>query len=474
MLLAISLWRPGEACAQWTQPATDGSTNYPNGNVGIGTASPGASLDIGGNPQNAIRTSYFNISASNSGAPDRPFIRGTNSHLVINGYGTNTGGTLYLNYPGDLAAGQAASTRIQESLFISPTGSGGGGNVGIGTANPGTLLNLAAPSAGPQMRFGVDAGSSLIQFWKDSTVTRAAGIGLQKPGGALSEDLVFSTYTNATGEWSARLTVRNGGNVGIGTTAPSAKLEVNQGGGVAIRAFSGSAAAGQWTGIQVGRTSADGTFGVATQTGEFSTNSAAGDVILRTESASARLILNSGTGNSALVVSNGNVGVGKANPAVRLDVEGGINATGAITGGTIEAKYQDVAEWVPSVQKLSAGTVVVLDADRTNHVLASSSTYDTKVAGVVSGQPGVILGVAGEGKLMVATTGRVKVRVDATRAPVRVGDLLVTSGVEGVAMKSVPVDLGGTPIHRPGTIIGKALEPLEKGVNDILVLLSLQ
>jgi hypothetical protein len=29
-------------------------------------------------------------------------------------------------------------------------------------------------------------------------------------------------------------------------------------------------------------------------------------------------------------------------------------------------------------------------------------------------------------------------------------------------------------IHRPGTIIGKALEPLEGGVGEILVLLSLQ
>jgi hypothetical protein len=107
-------------------------------------------------------------------------------------------------------------------------------------------------------------------------------------------------------------------------------------------------------------------------------------------------------------------------------------------------------------------------------VLASTKVYDTGVAGVVSDCPGVILGVAGEGKLKVATTGRVKVRVDATRAPIKVGDLLVTSDLEGVAMKSVPVDLGGTQIHRPGTIIGKALEPLANGTGEILVLLSLQ
>lgn len=31
-----------------------------------------------------------------------------------------------------------------------------------------------------------------------------------------------------------------------------------------------------------------------------------------------------------------------------------------------------------------------------------------------------------------------------------------------------------TSARRPGTLIGKALEPLEKGVGEILVLLSLQ
>jgi hypothetical protein len=41
-------------------------------------------------------------------------------------------------------------------------------------------------------------------------------------------------------------------------------------------------------------------------------------------------------------------------------------------------------------------------------------------------------------------------------------------------MKSVPVEIGGVRIHRPGTLIGKALEPLEKGTGEILVLLSLQ
>jgi hypothetical protein len=171
----------------------------------------------------------------------------------------------------------------------------------------------------------------------------------------------------------------------------------------------------------------------------------------------------------------GNVGVGTASPTSKLHVVGNATITGDMTvSGNIAAKYQDVAEWVPSTQKLAAGTVVVLDDARNNHVLASSRPYDTRVAGVVSAQPGISLGEAGEGKALVATTGRVKVRVDATREAIRVGDLLVTGDTPGFAMKSQPLDFAGTPLHRPGTIIGKALEPLEKGTGEILVLLSLQ
>lgn len=95
--------------------------------------------------------------------------------------------------------------------------------------------------------------------------------------------------------------------------------------------------------------------------------------------------------------------------------------------------------------------------------------YDTAVAGVVSEQPGITLGIAGPDKLQIATTGRVKVRVDATNGSIDVGDLLVTSDVAGTAMRSVPTVFNGRYFHQPGTLIGKALEPLEKGVGEILV-----
>ncbi|MDX6403186.1 MAG: hypothetical protein QOH70_641 [Blastocatellia bacterium] len=178
----------------------------------------------------------------------------------------------------------------------------------------------------------------------------------------------------------------------------------------------------------------------------------------------------------------GNVGIGTTTPTngYKLDISGNtnvtgnLNTTGTITGGNIQAKYQDVAEWVPASEQIPSGTVVVLDSTKSNQVTSSSQSYDTRVAGVVSERPGLALGESGGNKVLVATTGRVLVKVDASRASIHIGDLLVTSDVTGVAMKSEPVNLSGVQLHRPGTLIGKALEPLEKGSGKILVLLSLQ
>lgn len=170
-----------------------------------------------------------------------------------------------------------------------------------------------------------------------------------------------------------------------------------------------------------------------------------------------------------MVAGNGNVGIGTTSPNNKLHVAGSITVD-----GNINAKYQDVAEWVDSSQELTAGTVVVLDSSKSNQVLASTQSYDSRVAGVISLRPGLTLGEAAEGRVLVATTGRVKVKVDATNGPIQIGDLLVTSDKEGVAMKSIPVEIGGVKIHRPGTLIGKALEPLAQGTGEILVLLSLQ
>jgi hypothetical protein len=251
------------------------------------------------------------------------------------------------------------------------------------------------------------------------------------------------------------ITESPGGNVGIGTASPSGLLHLlsTSTNGTSFFFQNSDTGGKSWRMLSTGtnNTGGAGIFGLVNATDD--------------------------PNNFKLVVTPaGNVGIG-AIPATsnKLHVAGSAKVTGDLTvDGNIAAKYQDVAEWVPASHAIPAGTVVTLDPERSNHVRASTRAYDTRVAGVVSEKPGVILGEGGEGKVMVATTGRVRVKVDATNAPIRVGDLLVTSDKEGIAMRSQPLDLGGTPIHRPGTLIGKALEPLEKGTGEILVLLSLQ
>src|SRR5262249_1829649 len=137
------------------------------------------------------------------------------------------------------------------------------------------------------------------------------------------------------------------------------------------------------------------------------------------------------------ITGDGKVGIGTPTPAVTLDVNGDLHVSGSTTVvGSIAAKYQDVAEWDSRNQKLDDGTGMILDGSHSNLVRASGRAYDTHVAGVVSAKPGVILGEGGKDKVMIATTGRVKVKVDATAHPIKIGDLLVTSGKEGVAMRS--------------------------------------
>lgn len=201
---------------------------------------------------------------------------------------------------------------------------------------------------------------------------------------------------------------------------------------------------------------------IATVFTSHTTSAVSGDIVFAT--------MNAGSFAERMRIgSAGNVAIGKSpDSTIMLDV------SGTIRGGNVIAAYQDFAEWVPASGAMSPGTVVVLERTESNVVAPSSVAYDTAVAGVVSARPGVILGEPSPEKAQIATTGRVRVKVDASCHPVAVGDLLVTSDAPGMAMVSEPVDVGGVKIHRPGTLIGKALEPLAGGQGDVLVLLSLQ
>jgi len=488
-----------------------------NGNVGIGTVGPSTLLHVGSGGDTPLVTSGGGsvIYGTNAGATNIAVRDSTNdveglyyaySGGVLYGAVTNhnvtirtnnldritvtTGGNVgigvapasgnKLDVAGNINASgtiNAAGLNINNSPVTSSqwTTSGStinytGGNIGIGATSPGEKLQIHgnlklssdaipngvraltptgwgyAPNAYRVLMVGASSGNETVSIGYDpSGITNGSFWGDGREV-LFRDGASFTTPNAGANTFYYNSLVLKGGNVGIGIPTPGYKLDVqggqlNASGGLCIAAdcktaWSQVGGGSQWT-----------------------------------------------SGTNSISYSAGNVGIGTTptpTSQYKLDINGAtnvtgnLNATGTITGGNIVAKYQDVAEWVPSSEQLPTGTVVVLDSTKSNQVISSTQAYDTRVAGVISEQPGIALGESGAGKVLVATTGRVLVEVDASKSPIRIGDLLVTSDVPGVAMKSEPVNLGGVQLHRPGTLIGKALEPLEKGSGRILVLLSLQ
>src|SRR3989338_11278666 len=64
------------------------------------------------------------------------------------------------------------------------------------------------------------------------------------------------------------------------------------------------------------------------------------------QSKSGGLILNTGGATNGLIVDKGNVGIGTANPSVKLQVVGDIKTSGSIVGsGSPNSKYGAISVW---------------------------------------------------------------------------------------------------------------------------------
>jgi hypothetical protein len=120
------------------------------------------------------------------------------------------------------------------------------------------------------------------------------------------------------------------------------------------------------------------------------------------------------------------------------------------------------------------GAVVVIDDQHPGQLRLSDQSYDSRVAGVVSGANGINPGIqlqqqgALEGGKNVALTGRVYVQADASNGSIKPGDLLTTSSVPGHAMKVTD------HAKAQGAILGKAMTGLSNGKGMVLVLVTLQ
>lgn len=140
----------------------------------------------------------------------------------------------------------------------------------------------------------------------------------------------------------------------------------------------------------------------------------------------------------------------------------------------ISVENADCAEDFDVANPASAepGTVMVLDKE--GALRESSEAYDKRVAGIVSGagsyRPGLVLDKqnGNQNRRPVALLGKVFCKVDATAEPVQVGDLLTTSSTPGHAMKACDRE------RSFGSVIGKALGPLQSGCGLVPVLVALQ
>lgn len=459
-LIGLLSLPPNSFAQQWTTTGNNIS-NTNSGNVGVGTTAPyhrfevaGGGASVGLFPGN---TSAYGANAllsrivarSNYGAVDSTsaaeiqFLTGTSAWykgqiaFFTNNYDSTQGGYTL------------------ERMRITDAG-----NVGIGTSSPASQLHINnASGAGSMLVSG--QGLGVVNIQDPTAAANAKMYQWRSEGGVFRMALINDAWNSFVQQ--NLLVATSSGNIGIGNGSPGSKLFVG----------SGTPAVSTLSGLNV---ALGGNSYISASNGTVNTFIGADTNPYGIVGTLSNHPLGFKANNvlAMSILPNGNVGIGTTTPAKPLDVVGDINASGTITGGNIKAKYQDVAEWVDSSQELSAGTVVILDPTRSNQVIASTQAYDSRVAGVISLRPGVELGEQGEGRVLVAATGRVKVKVDATNGPIQIGDLLVTSDKAGVAMKSVPVELAGVRIHRPGTLIGKALEPLAEGTGEILVLLSLQ
>jgi hypothetical protein len=138
--------------------------------------------------------------------------------------------------------------------------------------------------------------------------------------------------------------------------------------------------------------------------------------------------------------------------------DGSFNSTGA-----------DFAEMYPTSVELEPGTVVGVGED--GRLEPASSLRPQMVMGVVPTKSTIIGNSpedpeARKGMAPVAILGIVDVKASTASGPIRTGDLLTAGSIPGTAERAVWV--------YPGTIIGKALEPLDEGEGRIRMLVMLR
>ena len=202
------------------------------GNVGIGTTSPAAKLQIeqtGGTQLKIVSGDAFGaadvlidlVSAYDSRGRGILYSNSTDGNKWFSGV-PYTGGSYSIGY-----GSSQPEYLINSKFFISTAG-----NVGIGTTSPGYKLDVngTVNIIGSFGNRGVEDAYRL-KFYDNGGTANDVGIGVDGFAGG-GEQMWFNSLDGfywSTGTNGEKMRITSSGNVGIGTSSPGYKLEVNGG-----------------------------------------------------------------------------------------------------------------------------------------------------------------------------------------------------------------------------------------------------
>jgi hypothetical protein len=299
------------------------------GNVGIGTTSPGALLQVGNTTYGANVLGYF---ATDGGHSARIGVNSNGTSIVvgavgstgtpINGIPTSAVGIISENtQPLILGVNNTEWMRIQSNgnVGIGTTGPNLGklqvnGNliVGSGFANSSIFSSSLYGHQGTDLNYALQVGTLFTDGIKLNTFNDAGNTNIPL-------ELNASKIAFKIGE-AEKVRINSDGNVGIGTTAPGAKLDVT--GNVYLTGSTGNNYIDfKPSGTQKAIVGMAGPIkGTASQ-----------DLALFAETGQAISFMSGGSGTDAMTIaSTGNVGIGTTAPGYLLDVKSDTDTVGAI------------------------------------------------------------------------------------------------------------------------------------------------
>jgi len=415
------------------------------GNVGIGTTSPGEKLEVAGTAMVSGNSTYNLLAVYNYGSGEGVWSYSEDG-IGVEGQSQNSHGVYGFAGGGSDKAGVCGVNNygygvLGESLF-SYAGYFDGkgyfsGNVGIGTTNPGTA-KLAV--MGGNVGIGTTTPSEKLEVAGAIVSTGTGGApSIHLNNTAADEWRITSYNDNKLLFWNGanRMAIDQSGNVGIGTTSPGAKLEISDSPDITMLAGTGNPGAGRvsvrGTGDSISNTW-DSTVKI-----KAARSSDRGLTVL-THDESGKAILGDVGGASGwfsggdlrvssanLIVDGGNVGIGTTSPSQALEVEGDnprilVDAASSnpelnlhASGKTTWSMYQDAN--TGDLRFFQAGDKITFQNGTGNVGIGTTDPSGTfHVAGPVN--PCYILestgtGYEGKWKILTDTTGTFKIQ-DAT------------------------------------------------------------